>query len=79
MVGDRSEEKKQMQIDIVGTPIEGKDYIIGSCKYRNEKIGMDEFDLLRITHQFSEKRIIITIISFQKEVLRLDFSGTGAR
>ena len=47
MVGDRSEEKKQMQIDIVGRPIEGKDYIIGSCKYRNEKIGMDEFDLLR--------------------------------
>ena len=36
-----------MQIDIVGTPVEGKDYIIGSCRYRNEKIGMDEFDLLR--------------------------------
>lgn len=62
-----------MQIDLVGTPVEGKDYIIGSCRYRNEKIGMDEFDLLRDYAQFSEKRIIITIISFQKEVLRMDF------
>ena len=25
----------------------GKDYIIGSCKYRNEKIGVDELDLIR--------------------------------
>lgn len=34
-------------LDIVGTPVEGKDYIIGSCKYRNEKIGVDELDLIR--------------------------------
>lgn len=27
--------------------VEGKDYIIGSCKYRNEKIGVDELDLIR--------------------------------
>ena len=47
MVGNRSEKKRQIQIDIVGTPAEGKDYIIGSCKYRNEKIGVDELDLLR--------------------------------
>lgn len=45
--GTDSKKKKQIQIDIVGTPAEGKDYIIGSCKYRNEKIGMDELDLLR--------------------------------
>ena len=37
-------KKKQIQIDIVGIPVEGKDYIIGSCKYRNEKIGVDELD-----------------------------------
>lgn len=29
--------------------------IIGSCKYRNEKIGMDELELLRITHPYLEK------------------------
>ena len=40
-------KKKQIQIDIVGTSVEGKDYIIGSCKYRNEKIGVDELDLIR--------------------------------
>jgi len=45
--GTDSRKKKQVQIDIVGTPAEGKEYIIGSCKYRNEKIGMEELELLR--------------------------------
>ena len=45
--GTDPKKKKQIQIDIVGTPVEGKDYIIGSCKYRNEKIGVDELDLMR--------------------------------
>lgn len=45
--GTDSKKKKQIQIDIVGTPVEGKDYIIGSCKYRNEKIDVDELDLIR--------------------------------
>ena len=40
-------QKKQIQIDIVGTPAEGREYIIGSCKYRNEKIGTDELKLIR--------------------------------
>lgn len=31
----------------MGTPVEGKNYIIGSCKYRNEKIGVDELERLR--------------------------------
>ncbi|WP_278321023.1 DUF234 domain-containing protein [Coprococcus comes] len=45
--GTDPKKKKQIQIDIVGTPVEGKDYIIGSCKYRNEKIGVDKLDLIR--------------------------------
>ena len=45
--GADPKKKKQIQIDIVGTPVEGRDFIIGSCKYRNEKIGADELDLLR--------------------------------
>lgn len=45
--GSDPKQKKQIQIDIVGTPVDGKDYIIGSCKYRNEKIGLDELELLR--------------------------------
>lgn len=40
-------QKKQIQIDIVGTPVNGKEYLVGSCKYRNEKIGLDELELLR--------------------------------
>ena len=47
IVEHHPKKKKQIQIDIVGTPVEGKDYIIGSCKYRNEKIGVDELDLIR--------------------------------
>ena len=45
--GTDHQKKKQIQIDIVGTPVEGNDYIIGSCKYRNEKIGLDELELIR--------------------------------
>ncbi len=43
--------KKEVQIDIVGTPVEGNEYIIGSCKYRNELVGVDELELLK---QYSE-------------------------
>ncbi|MCD8129814.1 MAG: ATP-binding protein [Lachnospiraceae bacterium] len=45
--GTDSKTKKQVQIDIIGTPASGNEYIIGSCKYRNEKTGMDELELLR--------------------------------
>lgn len=37
----------EIQIDIVGTPVEGNEYLIGSCKYRNEKIGIGELELIR--------------------------------
>ena len=45
--GTDPKKRKQIQIDIVGTPVHGNDYIIGSCKYKNEKIGVDEFNLIR--------------------------------
>ena len=45
--GTDAKEKKEVQIDIVGSPIEGKEYIIGSCKYRNDPIGIDELELLK--------------------------------
>ncbi|MCD8074540.1 MAG: ATP-binding protein [Lachnospiraceae bacterium] len=45
--GTDSENRKEIQIDIVGIPLEGNEYLIGSCKYRNEKIGVDELELLR--------------------------------
>lgn len=45
--GTDPKEKKEVQIDIVGTPVEGDEYIIGSCKYRNESIGVDELRLLQ--------------------------------
>lgn len=39
--------KKEIQIDIVGKSIENDAYIIGSCKYKNERIGTDELELLK--------------------------------
>ena len=45
--GTDAKTKKEVQIDIVGTPIEGNEYLIGSCKYKNEKVGVDEFELLK--------------------------------
>lgn len=45
--GTDPKSKKQVQIDIVGTPAVGREYIIGSCKYKNEKIGTDELALIR--------------------------------
>ncbi|MCD8124414.1 MAG: ATP-binding protein [Lachnospiraceae bacterium] len=39
--------RQEVQIDIVGTSTEENEYLIGSCKYRNEKIGVDEWQLLR--------------------------------
>ncbi len=45
--GTDAKAKKEVQIDIVGTPAEGKEYLIGSCKYRGEPIGTDELELLK--------------------------------
>ncbi len=40
-------QRKEVQIDIVGTPSVGKEYIIGSCKFKNKKVGVEEFELLK--------------------------------
>lgn len=45
--GTDAQKKKQVQIDIVGVGVDPGAYLIGSCKYRNEKIGLDELELLR--------------------------------
>ena len=45
--GTDAKTRKEIQIDIVGTPVEGNEYLIGSCKYRNEKIGIGELELIR--------------------------------
>lgn len=45
--GTDSKAHKEIQIDLVGTPVEGNEYLIGSCKYRNEKVGVGELELLK--------------------------------
>ena len=45
--GTDPQEKKEVQIDIVCPSVEGKEYIIGSCKYKNEKTGIDELELIK--------------------------------
>ena len=45
--GTDSKTRREVQIDIVGAPVDGNEYLIGSCKYRNEKVGIEELELLR--------------------------------
>lgn len=45
--GNDSKEKKEIQIDIVGASADKDAYIIGSCKFRNQQIGVDELELLK--------------------------------
>ncbi len=45
--GTDEKEKKQVQIDIVATTPIKNEFLIGSCKFRNEKVGYDELELLR--------------------------------
>lgn len=51
--GSDPREKKEIQIDIVGSGSKtygqnaGKRLLIGSCKYRNEPVGVDELALLK--------------------------------
>ena len=50
--GNHPKEKKEIQIDIVGIEtksynrIGGKRFLIGSCKYKNVPVGMDELELI---------------------------------
>ncbi len=45
--GTDTKMKKEVEIDIIGTPAVGREYIIGSCKYKNERVGVDELEILR--------------------------------
>jgi hypothetical protein len=49
--GNDAAARKEIQIDIVGVPVQQPnqkitEYLIGSCKFKNEKIGMDELQLI---------------------------------
>ena len=49
--GTDAKTKKEVQIDIVAVPVQEPnkpvtDYIIGSCKFKNEKVGINEFKLM---------------------------------
>ena len=44
--GSDPRTKKQVQIDIVATTLDANTFVIGSCKYKNEPIGVDEYELL---------------------------------
>ncbi|MBQ9251713.1 MAG: ATP-binding protein [Clostridia bacterium] len=51
--GTLPKEKKEAQIDIVATSIrennvqDGRQYLIGSCKYLNDQVGVEEFALMK--------------------------------
>ena len=51
--GAHPREKKEIQLDIVAmaakpdNSAKGRQFIIGSCKYKNEPVGIDELELIR--------------------------------
>ena len=51
--GGHPVSKKEIQLDILATEAKGissdtgRKFIVGSCKYKNEKIGKDEFELIK--------------------------------
>ena len=53
--GTDAKAKKDVQIDVVGAPVEGKEYLIGSCKYSDTPVGVDELELLKHYAQVFDK------------------------
>lgn len=46
--GTDPKKKQQIQIDIVANSAENdKEFIVGSCKYKNEPVGVDEYEKLK--------------------------------
>ena len=45
--GSDASTRKQIQIDIVCSCAEQNEFLIGSCKYRNEAVGCEELALLK--------------------------------
>lgn len=45
--GSDKKDKKEVEIDLVGVPVKGKEYLICSCKYRNTAVGVDELESLK--------------------------------
>ena len=45
--GSDKKTKKEVEIDLVGVPVKGREYLICSCKYKNTAVGVDELEKLR--------------------------------
>ncbi|MGN0710748.1 MAG: ATP-binding protein [Anaerovoracaceae bacterium] len=78
--GNDKSTRKEVQIDIVGVPVEGNQYLIGSCKYKNERIGVDELELLKgyakaFGHGDSYKYYIFSKSGFTEPLLELGEKG----
>lgn len=72
--------RKEVQIDIVGKSADNNEYIIGSCKYRNEKIGVDELNLIKHYASVFGKGskyhyYIFSLGGFTKELLEFEKLG----
>ncbi len=64
--GTDAETRKEIQIDIVGIGVSDNEYIIGSCKYKKEKIGVDELELLKRYASVFRKGAVFHFYIFSK-------------
>ena len=72
--GTDSKTRREVQIDIVGAPVDGNEYLIGSCKYRNEKIGT----ATQICSSISPERNLPLLYFFQRGLYAGTVGGRNA-
>lgn len=77
--GTDSKTRKEVQIDIVGTPVDGNEYLVASCKYRNEKIGIDELELIKKYASIFRKDGVFHYFIFSKGGFTPALSEAGER
>lgn len=78
--GTDEKSRKEVQIDIVAPSIDGNEYLIGSCKYRNEKTGAEELERLRQYAEVFRKGgrfhfYIFSKAGFTEELLKVEKQG----
>lgn len=77
--GSDPDARKEIQIDIVGIPADGEEYLIGSCKYRKEKVGADELGLLRLYAHIFRKEGHFHYFIFSKSGFTQELSALESR
>lgn len=78
--GSDPSKKRPVEIDIVGVPVSGKEFLVASCKYTREKVGTGELALLKeYVHAFGKgekyRYWLFSKSGFSAELIQLEKTG----